>query len=315
MDRPPTLRDRLRNARSSRPTAPACPPSTAPGPPAAPATHVRRALALLSCSAPLPDLPLCPPIAADPRGDALLDPDAWARILVPGFDPRRDPTASPRACTGAPLDLPAPDDPARPRPRRPLGPRDLTVRLLPGGALLVWLRLDHLDDGDAFGPLAVLEPRADHRELTVMGTLRAPAGAAIRLVQSGDHSLLIAEGERCPDVGECVREARLAEVAGTSVKERSVVLPDRDGRHALHRRLALTLESARPTAPGWQERRTLERRLVDTPAGLTLNEAEELAACPILPGARCNLLLRRSSTCLLQRTDDALVCDPLPSDP
>lgn len=284
--------------------------STAPRSTHALASLALTGVALSACARPPARVPLCPPSPLGDTAEALADPSAWAHLLVPDFNPRRDPLATPCACTGEAIDAPPPrsDAPLRPLPREPPTALDLSVVAL-DDHLLVWLRLDHFADGDALGP-AALVARSGALEVTAIGPLRAPAtGASLRLARLADGTaLLIAEGERCPAAAPCVREAHLLAIDGPRLRDLPLRLP---GRAAATARIALVEDDERHGALGWTERRHLERRLVADDRGLALIATEERIACPKGHSEGCQAQLRRAHRCELVHHDGALVCtDP-----
>lgn len=269
--------------------------------------------ALAACAPPPARVPLCPPSPIGDAAEALADPSAWAHLLVPDFDLRRDPLATPRACTGDPIDAPPPrrDAAPRPLPREPPTALDLSV-ITVDDRLLVWLRLDHFPDGDALGPVALVTRRGA-LEVTAIGPLRAPATIpSLRHARLADGaSILIVEGERCPDAAPCVREAHLLAIDPPRLHDLRLHLP---GSPSAAARIALVEDDERPGAPGWIERRRLERRLIADDRGLALTLDEELIACPNGHPTRCQTQLRRAHRCELGRRADALVCVDLAGD-
>jgi hypothetical protein len=172
----------------------------------------RRALALLltftapACAQQPPELPLCRiDLAAAPRREAeALRPDAWAELIM-----RRGPSPL-LECTGRALvDTPPGCDPSPTHDERPqllpLADARALLGEAPPGHTLVWLTLARFPDGDAFGPVALIEWQERGIAIRGLGPLRASAeGAQLALHTLGDdpHArLLVVESLRCDPQG------------------------------------------------------------------------------------------------------------------
>ena len=148
------------------------------------------------------ELPLCRvDLAAAPRGEpAALRPDDWATLLM------HRGSHSLNECTRHPLvDVsPACDAPPsinKPPELLPLGEAQVILGDAPPGHTLVWLALARFGDGDAFGPVALVQWHERGAAIRGLGALRAPGdGTRIALHTLGDKRparLLVVESLRC----------------------------------------------------------------------------------------------------------------------
>jgi len=224
------------------------------------------ALALAACRpAPARELPICPALLTAARAveadSRVLPPDLWFRLLIADFD-RNTGLApdEPRDCSQRPLLTP--EDRDRPLPSRPRTADDLSFGTSHDGALLVWARALDYPDGTALGPVVLVHWVEQGLEFRGVGSLRAPA-RRVRLhlerLPAG-QSLLVAEGEACPDSPPaCDAEADCAENPTEPCPREAVLLPLVAQRFLD----ADLLEGAAPVRPArlrLDERRDLPRR-------------------------------------------------------
>lgn len=188
------------------------------------------------------DMPIC---AADVAGGAAdesqvqeLPPDIWYTIMLQGFDRDRMLAGEdPKDCTGTstlrptppPLpegeSLPADADPeiiagckiggdleADRLPARPLTEDDILISEGPDGMSLVWVKATHYKNGDAIGPVALVQWRKSGIAVRALGTLRAQTHKAqMRIEVAGDQRILVVLGDECniEDSKVCKRIMRL----------------------------------------------------------------------------------------------------------
>ncbi|PRP91515.1 hypothetical protein ENSA5_54890 [Enhygromyxa salina] len=153
-----------------------------------------------------------------------LPADIWFSILLQDFDrERRLPGDDPKDCTGSssssptPPPLPAgeqPDEDAKPDvvagcnigpnpdvarlPTRPLTDEDVIINKGPDGMSLVWVQATHYDNGEASGPVAMVEWTQAGVAVRALGSLRAQTNKArMRIEMSGDQQILVVEGDEC----------------------------------------------------------------------------------------------------------------------
>ncbi|NMO13289.1 hypothetical protein HPC49_02855 [Pyxidicoccus fallax] len=149
-------------------------------------------------------------------------PDTWFALLLHGYD--KDTGAAPRPavdCTGAPVWSqdpaadecvePGPDALALPPPEK-LTEEDLVLETLQAGQRLVWVITRRFTNGEALGPVALVETTEQGFRVDALGSLRAmPKNAKLRLETVQKTRVLVAEGDACTTEGEevCRRHARI----------------------------------------------------------------------------------------------------------
>ncbi len=173
------------------------------------------------------DLPIC---AAEVAGGTAVEsevqelpPDIWYSIMLQGFDRDRMLAGDdPKDCTGkstltpTPPPLPTgaeqPDNPnvvagcpiggdleADRLPARPLTAEDIVINEGPDGTSLVWVQATHYKNGEAIGPVALVEWNKAGVAIRALGTLRAQTNKArmrIEVTGSGQR-ILVVEGDEC----------------------------------------------------------------------------------------------------------------------
>jgi hypothetical protein len=179
------------------------------------------ALSLLAGCASVPKPAMCF-AEAGANARSFPTPDTWFALLLHGYD--KDTGAAPRPavdCTGAPVwsQDPAADECVEPGPDAlPLPPpeklteEDLVLETLQAGQRLVWVVTRRFTNGEALGPVALVETTEQGFRVDALGSLRAMAkNAKLRLEKVGDTQVLVAEGDACITEGEevCRRHARI----------------------------------------------------------------------------------------------------------
>jgi hypothetical protein len=188
-----------------------------------------------------------------------LPPDIWFSILLSNFDVDRHLAGDdPKDCTGASSIQPTPpplpegaerDDKADPTvvagcsiapdpnvaklPARPLTNDDVLINKGPDGMSLVWIKATHYENGEASGPVAMVQWTQAGVAVRALGTLRAQTNKArMRMEMAGAQQILVVEGDECnaEDSKVCKRimkllpniNGRLATVPLKRVKEEMV---------------------------------------------------------------------------------------------
>lgn len=125
----------------------------------------------------------------------------WFVLLVSGYQTSGEIARPARDCRGLPTTLVhdgCASEPPSLAPPAALTPADLHVAMLGDSKRLVWVETNHLPDGRAEGPVAIVE--LDERGLSVraLGVLRAfHDNVTLRLASLGGGTVLVAESERC----------------------------------------------------------------------------------------------------------------------
>lgn len=186
-------------------------------------TMMLAALALGASCATTPNegRPLCyAEVSAQER--SFPTPDTWYSLLLHGYDARLGAVPRPATdCAGSPVvwQEPTPDECREPGPRpeplpvkERLTEEDLALETLRANVRLVWVLTRRFTNGEALGPIALVETTDKGFEVKALGSLRGlPRNALMRLEKVGDTQVLLVEGEACtseePQV--CRRAARL----------------------------------------------------------------------------------------------------------
>jgi hypothetical protein len=189
---------------------------TTPVTPAAPPAAPRLAPGVL-CSIDLPAT------GADrPARDRTFAAQTWFGLLLERFQPPGEVARPVRDCTGHMIELEndgCPDDisPSHAIPQ-PLASRDLVITNLGDARRLVWVITDRLTDGQAEGPIAIVEIAPRAMNVRSLGVLRAyPENVSLRLDKLNGATVAVAEGERCSDPQDpksCDRAMRILPLIG-----------------------------------------------------------------------------------------------------
>jgi len=148
-------------------------------------------------------------------------PDDWFALLLHGFD--REQGLAPRPaldCSGSPVLWQEPQaeecreagPESKPLPPKRLTEEDLVLETVRADLRLVWVVARRFENGEGLGPVGLVE--RTHRGFVVraLGSLRAyPRLSRLRLEQSGNVTVLVAEGEVCTEDAPptCRRMARV----------------------------------------------------------------------------------------------------------
>jgi len=228
----------------------------------------------------------------------------WFTFMLPGFRATSGEVARPVInCTGQSIrwgTLPASECPmteseqAYLPPAPNLGPQDLVIANSSETTRLVWTVTDHLNDGEAEGPVALAEFRPNSVEIRAIGTLRAlPERAHLRMVKVQGQTLLVAEGEHCDnaDGSRCYRGTRLMILADTRFEPQPVRMED--GRCLEPAFFATDRSQAVMGRDGTRRYMTANGRLDFAPDGVFIHE--EVAVRSLDPdGQRPGRLLREA---------------------
>ena len=152
----------------------------------------------------------------------VLSADDWFDLLLHGYDREQGTAARPTLdCSGSPVvwQEPVADECREPGPDvalLPMAPRltdeDLIMETIRADLRLVWVIARRFSNGEALGPVGLVERTDKGIVVRALGSLRSfPRDAKLKLERSGDTQVLVAEGEQCtlesPIV--CRRFARL----------------------------------------------------------------------------------------------------------
>ncbi len=146
-------------------------------------------------------------------------PAWWATLLLQNYRGETGELPPNIDCTGVPIawntqgaNGSAVQTGDGPLPPAPLTDADVAVSELPDRWRLVWVKVRRFSDGQAEGPVALVEPlRPSGWAVRSIGTMRALADhVRLRMVRVASQDVLVAEGQACREGGtECVRSAQL----------------------------------------------------------------------------------------------------------
>jgi hypothetical protein len=224
------------------------------------------ALLAVACKPKVVDLPICPEMvaagAADESQTRELPIDVWFSILIRGFDRTgMDPGDEARECSNQPIAVTWPQematDPrasARKLPRDARTADDLTFSDGEEGEILVWARIEELENGDALGPVGLARWIARGLEVRGIGTIQAPAERVrMRLEPYGEIRMLVLESETCPkDQADaavpCPREVQIMPLENQRFVSAHMFENDKDMGPA---RFLLVDDREEPLKDGW----------------------------------------------------------------
>jgi hypothetical protein len=192
----------------------------------------------------------------------VLSPDDWFALILHGFDRELSTVARPMLdCSGSPVVWSAPVDDECPETEPEVTPLPLADRLTEGDLVmetlqadlrLVWVIARRFSNGEALGPVGLVERTDQGIIVRALGSLRSyPHQAKLRLERSGGTDVLVAEGEQCTqeEPVSCHRFARL--------------LPMRNGRFFAE---AVTSKAGKCLGPAWFP--LGREQMLDVPGGL-----------------------------------------------
>lgn len=278
------------------------------------------ALAGAACKPKARELPICPEMVAGGKASESesrnLPIDVWFSVLVRGFDrPAMDAGEDPRECSGQPIAVKWPpeleNDPraqARKLPRSARTDADISFADTADGELLVWGRIDALENGDALGPVALVRWVERGLEIHGIGSVQAPGQRVrMRLEPLGDKQrVLVLESEFCPEKtpDKCAREAQLLPL----FEQRFVSAPlIEDGQDTGPARFLLADAREETLKDGWVRRYELTRRLEFAEGRLVVHEGIRTRDCdPKAPAAPCEEHIAASEARNLEFRDGAL---------
>jgi len=281
-------------------------------------------LVLTACKPKVTDLPICPEMVAAGKADESqtreLPIDVWFAILIRGFDrAAMDSGDEPRECSNQPIAVSWPEelatDPrasARKLPREARTADDLTFSDTEEGDILVWARIDALENGDAIGPVGLARWIDRGLEIRGIGSLQAPAQRVrMRLEAYGEIRMLVVESESCPKEtpeGPCPREIQIL-----PLEEQRFV-----GAHMLENgkdvgpaRFLLVDDHEEPLKDGWTRRYDLQRRLEFDGVGAVLHENISTKDCdPKNPATPCEVHIAAQEQRVLVYADGKIQTTP-----
>ena len=282
------------------------------------------AMAAGGCKPKTRELSICPAMVAAGRATEAesreLPVDVWFSMLVRGFDrASMDAGDDPRECSGGPIVVNWPEalatDPrarARKLDRDARTEADITFAELADGDMLVWARIDALENGDSIGPVALVRWVNRGVEIRGIGTVQAPAQRVrMRLEPLGeDMRVLVLESESCSEAEPptCARETQIVPLAEQRFVSAPLIEAGKDVGPA---RFPLADSREEPMKDGWIRRYELQRRLEFNAGKVVVHESIRTRDCdPKSPATPCEEHVAASEQRALQFKDDALHTSP-----
>lgn len=242
-------------------------------------TPLALVLSAACASAPPPGpAPLCSVKTAKGVDQKGLGDRVWLGLLLQDYDADTGRFSDPALdCTGALLGAQTLDDACRPQvekplPREKVGPDALHFQDLPDGRRLAWAAVEHFQNGDAMGPVAVVEFQEGAAAVRDIGVLRAsPRGSAMKLVHAGGGDVLWAEGDICPNgPNDCTRAVWLVPLHETRFVNEPVRGPTGDCWGPAM--FPLVKKAELPGPPGWDRLFNLETSIEPQAAQFVIHE-------------------------------------------
>jgi hypothetical protein len=289
---------------------------------------------LIACTTLPPPPRLC---SAEPEMVAreVPTPDDWFSLLLHGFDRQQGIASSPSVdCYGVPVVWqepqpsecrePGPEAKALPPPAR-LTEEELVLDkvasdlLLPwemhGELRLVWVVARRFSNGEGLGPVGLVERTPEGYSVLALGSLRAyPRQARLRLEQTSNALLLVAEGEVCTEETPpvCRRMARVLPLR----QERffaEAVTSGSDGSCLGPAWFPLSREQVFVLPNGWHRRVEFTSTLAVKPEGVVLDEQVVMHNLDPRQPSMPPLLYRRAQAQRLLEVKKARLVGTIPS--
>jgi hypothetical protein len=218
---------------------------------------------------------------------AVWRPEALFQLLINGYDPSTGRVPLPPTdCMGTPIlwQDPAPGEcaetapEATPLPMQSLTVEEMIVTEMRLDLKLVWAIVRRFSNGEAIGPVALVEATPRGLAVRALGTLKAlPKSARLRLERVGGIEVLLVDGERCwgnEDPKTCQRMVRLMPLRGNRFVAEPLV--GEDGRCMQPANIALSRTATQPLPSRWLRKYEFTAALTVSPSGIHV--AEQISA-------------------------------------
>jgi hypothetical protein len=154
------------------------------------------------------------------KRDAKVPSSTWFSLLLHGYTAERNEVPRPPMdCVGTPIVLDAADDActeplpgAEPLPTGKLSEADVVTQKLSPSQSLVWAQTRRFHNGEALGPVALVEVQDKALYVRALGTLRAlSVNPQLKLQKLGTLTVLVVESESCDEAAlkSCQKIVRL----------------------------------------------------------------------------------------------------------
>ena len=227
---------------------------------------------LLGCATTPKGQPSLCPLQPAPSNEVLArEPDVWFSLLLHGYSAASDSGSRPVLdCSGnsiaqrvEPQDCSEKAEDASLLPTNALTRQDLVLEQLDPNTWLAWVMVRRLSNGEAQGPVAVVDVQEGQLHVRAMGLLRSYAHRPkLRLERVADTRILAAEGELCPEGAqvECQRSVQLLPARGRRFFAEPLM--DAQGKCVSPGRLHMTRTESATLPNGWVRQSALHTQLV-----------------------------------------------------
>jgi hypothetical protein len=249
---------------------------------------------------------------------AVWKPEALFKLLINGYEPSTGKVPLPPTdCMGTPIlwQDPAPGEcdelaqEATPLPIQPLTVEEMIVTEMRLDLKLVWAVVRRFSNGEAMGPVALVEATPRGLAVRALGTLKAlPKSARLRMERIGSTEVLLVDGERCwgPEGStQCQRMVRIMPLRGNRFVAEPLVGPE--GKCMQPANIALSRNATQPLPSKWMRKYEYTAALSVAPDGIRV--AEQVTAKdsdPRQPSSPARLFRKAQDERLIQVTQNRM---------
>ncbi|WP_224363334.1 hypothetical protein [Hyalangium versicolor] len=218
---------------------------------------------------------------------AVWKPEALFQLLINGYEQSTGRVPLPPTdCMGTPIlwQDPAPGECAvtepegTPLPIQPLTVDEMIITEMRLDLKLVWAIVRRFSNGEAIGPVALVEATPRGLAVRALGTLKAlPKSTRLRLERINGIEVLLVDGERCwgkDDPKTCQRMIRLMPLRGNRFVAEPLV--GQDGKCLQPANIALSRNGVQTLPSRWLRKYEFSAALTVAPDGIHV--AEQIAA-------------------------------------
>jgi hypothetical protein len=252
---------------------------------------------------------------------AIWKPEALFQLLINGYDPSTGKVPLPPTdCMGTPIlwQDPAPGECAvlaqesQPLPIQPLTVEEMIITEMRLDLKLVWAIVRRFSNGEAMGPVALVEATPRGLAVRALGTLKAmPKSARLRLERIGGIEVLLVDGERCwgkEDPKTCQRMVRMMPLRGNRFVAEPLV--GMDGKCMQPAYIPLSRTAMQTLPSRWVRKYEYTSALTVAPDGVHV--AEQIAAKdsdPKQPSSPARLFRKAQDERLIQVNQSRMAVD------
>jgi hypothetical protein len=249
---------------------------------------------------------------------AVWRPEGLFQLLINGYEPSTGKVPLPPTdCMGTPIlwQDPAPGEceetgqEGTPLPIQPLTVEEMIVTEMRLDLKLVWAVVRRFSNGEAMGPVALVEATPRGLAVRALGTLKAmPKSTRLRMERIGSTEVLLVDGERCwgPEgSAQCQRMVRIMPLRGNRFVAEPLVGPE--GKCMQPANIALSRTASQPLPSKWLRKYEFTAALTVAPDGIHI--AEQVTAKdsdPRQPSSPARLFRKAQDERLIQVTQSRM---------